>query len=133
VDLNRPLQDQGLMPGSLDAVAAVNVVHVARDLGAVLRGIRGLLAPGGRLVLAECLKPDLAKPIHLEFFFKFVKGFTEVDLDPDFRPSAGFLTPEAWERALLASGFRSVRRVPDTRRILRTFPTFYVGALSAEA
>lgn len=132
-DLNRPFTEQGLEPGTFDAIVGINVVHVARDLGEVLRNLRALLAPGGRLILGECLKPDLAKPIYLEFFFKFVKSFNEVRLDPDLRPAAGFLTPEAWEKALLRSGFAMVRRYPDTRALMQVFPTFYVGALSAQA
>lgn len=131
LDLNRPFGDQGLAPGSFDAVVGINVVHVATDLGEALRGLRALLAPGGRLVLGECLKPDLSKPIYLEFFFKFVKSFNEGVLDPESRPAAGFLTPEAWEKALRRAGFASLRRFPDTRALMEAFPTFYVGALSA--
>ncbi len=130
-DLNRPFADQGLAPGSFDAVVGINVVHVARDLGETLRSLRALLAPGGRLVLGECLKPDLGKPIYLEFFFKFVKSFNDVALDPELRPAAGFLTPEAWEKALRHAGFGTVQRFPDTRALMRAFPTFYVGALAA--
>ncbi len=133
LDLNRDLGAQGLSPGSFDAIVGINVVHVATDLLGVLGSLRALLVPGGRLVLGECLKPDLAKPIYLEFFFKFVKSFNDVALDPDFRPAAGFLTPEAWERALFRAGFASVRRYPDTRALMAAFPTFYVGALSAGA
>ncbi|MFN8011015.1 MAG: class I SAM-dependent methyltransferase [Holophagaceae bacterium] len=132
-DLNRPFTEQGLEPGAFDAILGINVVHVATDLLGALEGLRALLAPGGRLVLGECLKPDLAKPIYLEFFFKFVRSFNDVALDPDYRPAAGFLTPEAWEKALRRAGFASVRRYPDTRALMAAFPTFYVGALSAGA
>ena len=133
LDLNRPFEEQGLAAGRLDAIVGVNVVHVAQDLGDALARLRALLAPGGRLILGECLKPDLSKPIYLEFFFKFVKSFNDVKLDPDFRPASGFLTPEAWDKALRHAGFRTVRRFPDTRALMAAYPTFYVGALSAEA
>ncbi len=133
LDLNGSFEDQGLAPGGLDAIVGINVVHVAQDLEDTLRRLRALLAPGGRLILGECLKPDLARPIYLEFFFKFVKSFTEVKLDPEFRPVPGFLTPEAWDKALRHAGFKAVRRFPDTRALMAAYPTFYVGALSAEA
>jgi len=133
VDLNRPFEEQGLTPGCLDAIVGVNVVHVAHDLLDTLRRLRVLLAPGGRLIIGECMKPDLAKPIYLEFFFKFVKSFTDVKVDPEYRPVGGFLTPEAWDKALRHAGFRNVRRYPDTRALMQAYPTFYVGALNAEA
>ena len=73
LDLNRDLLAQGLTEGSFDAIVGVNVFHVAQDLQETLARVRRLLAPGGRLILGECLKPDLAHPIYLEFFFKFMK------------------------------------------------------------
>lgn len=131
LDLNKPLAAQGLESGAWDAIVGVNVVHVAMDLVPTLASLREALKPGGRLVVGECLKPDLDHPIYLELFFKFMRGFTDVRTDPATRPAHGFLTPEAWETALGAAGFSAVRRVPDTRALLAQIPTFYVGALAA--
>ena len=131
LDLNRDFAAQGFQAGQFDAIVGVNVFHVAQDLRGSLARVRSLLAPGGRLILGECLKPDLDHPIYLEFFFKFMKGFMEVDLHPELRPAAGFLTPELWEKVLRAAGFSAIRRVPDTRAVMAALPTFYVGALEA--
>lgn len=131
LDLNREFADQGFPEGRFDAIVGVNVFHVAHDLPEALARVRRLLAPGGRLILGECLKPDLEHPIYLEFFFKFMKGFMEVNLHPELRPAAGFLTPELWEQVLHAAGFTTIRRVPDTRAVMAALPTFYVGALEA--
>lgn len=131
LDLNRDLLAQGLTEGSFDAIVGVNVFHVAQDLLETLARVRRLLAPGGRLILGECLKPDLEHPIYLEFFFKFMKTFMEVNLHPELRPVPGFLTPEIWQKTLLAAGFTAVRSVPDTRVVMATMPMFYVGALEA--
>ncbi|MBL0211480.1 MAG: methyltransferase [Holophagaceae bacterium] len=132
-DINKPFEGQNSGDGLFDVIVGVNVLHVAVDLQAVLRRLRSMLKPGGRLVIGECMKPDLARPIYNEFFFKFMKGFTEVELDPELRPCSGFLTPEAWEKALLAAGFSRIRKVPDIRAVMKVCPTFYVGALAAEA
>jgi len=130
-DVNQPFEAQGLTAGGFDAIVGINVLHVARNLPEALGRLRTLLAPGGRLVIGECLKPDLATPIYLEFFFKFIRSFTEVDLDPVLRPAPGFLTPEAWEALLANAGFHPVRRYPDTRVMMQSLASFYVGALGA--
>lgn len=131
LDVNRPFADQGLGEARFDAIVGVNVLHVARQLVPALRGLRGLLAPGGRLVAGECLKPELRRPIFTEFFFQFMSGYTQVELDPELRPVHGFLTGGAWEANLRAAGFTRIEHRPDSRPIQRTFPHFYVGALVA--
>ena len=131
LDMNRPLGDQGIGAGSLDVIVGVNVLHVARDLEATLRDLRGCLKPGGRLVLGECLKPDLDTPLYLEFFFSFIKSFTEVTLDPHWRPRHGFLTPEAWHGALRQAGYTHIEHIPPPRPLMDQHPSFTVGAMTA--
>ena len=133
LDINKPFETQNLGDGLFDAIVGINVLHVAVDLQNVLHRLRSLLKPGGRLVIGECMKPDLARPIYNEFFFKFIKGFTEVNLDPELRPCSGFLTPEVWEKALLVAGFSRIHHVPNIRAVMDLCPTFYVGAMVAEA
>lgn len=133
LDINRPLDEQGLAGKTFDAIVGINVLHVAKRLPVSLEDLRQHLAPGGRLILGECLKPDLARPIYLEFFFQFMSSFTEVETDPLLRPTHGFLTPEAWIRVLEAAGFRDVHDIPRVRRLMDRFPAFYVGAFSATA
>ena len=130
VDINRPLDDQGLAGAAFDAIVGINVLHVAWDLPATLRDLRHHLTPGGQLILGECLKPDLHRPIYLEFFIQFMASFTDVQTDPVLRPAHGFLTPELWMRLLEASGFRNVENLPDVRRLMKRFPAFNVGAFS---
>lgn len=131
LDINRELDAQGLEGQRFDAIVGINVLHVAKRLPETLQDLRCHLAPGGRLVLGECLKPDLARPIYLEFFFQFMAGFTDVDIDPVLRPAYGFLTPEVWHRILAAAGFQDIQTIPDVRRIMDRFPAFYAGAFSA--
>lgn len=131
LDINRSLDDQGLRETTFDVIVGINVLHVAKNLPATLQDLKRHLAVGGRLILGECLKPDLARPIYLEFFFQFMSGFTEVETDPVLRPTHGFLTPEAWIKLLEAAGFRDVHDIPDVRALMNRFPAFNVGAFSA--
>jgi SAM-dependent methyltransferase len=133
LDLNRPLGDQGIEAASLDVLIGINVLHVAQDLEGTLRDLRSRLKPGGRLVIGECLKPNLDAPLYLEFFFSFIKSFTDVQLDPRWRPRHGFLTPEAWNEALRHVGFSEVEHTPPPRPLMDLHPSFTVGALSARA
>lgn len=133
LDVNRPLDGQGLSGMRFDGIVGINVLHVARDLPAALADLRAHLAPGGRLVLGECLKPALDRPIYLEFFFEFMSGFREVELVPGLRPAYGFLTPEHWAALLRHAGFREVVEVPPVRPLMDQFQGFNVGAFAALA
>lgn len=131
LDLNLPLQAQGIEPGSLDAIVGINVLHVAHHLDATLKELRHCLKPGGRLVIGECVKPNLAKPLYLEFFFTFIRSFTEVQLDPQWRPAHGFLDPESWNRALGHAGFAEVDFIPPPRPLMNQHPTFNATGITA--
>jgi SAM-dependent methyltransferase len=131
LDLNHPLGDQGIEPASLDAIIGINVVHVAHDLETTLRDLRSRLRPGGRLVIGECVKSELRQPLYLEFFFTFIRSFTEVQLDPEWRPAHGFLSPEAWEKALRHAGFSSVQFIPPPRPLMDRHPTFNATGITA--
>lgn len=131
LDINRPLDHQGLAGLTFDAIVGINVLHVAKRLPETLQDLKQHLVSDGRLILGECLKPDLSRPIYLEFFFQFMASFTEVETDPILRPTHGFLTPEAWIRILESAGFRDVHDIPRVRTLMDRFPAFYVGAFSA--
>ena len=131
LDMNRPLGEQGVAPGSVSLVYAVNTVHVARDLGFTLREIFQALAPGGRLVISECIRTTSAHVIYVEFIFNLMETFRSPVLNPSYRPNGGFLTPEQWQGALQAAGFVDVSMYPDLRRLRADFPDFCVGAVSA--
>jgi len=131
LDMNRQLGEQGVAPRSVSLVYAVNTVHVARDLGFTLREIFQALAPGGRLVISECIRTTSAHVIYVEFIFNLMETFRSPVLNPSYRPNGGFLTPEQWQGALQAAGFVDVRMYPDLRRLRADFPDFCVGAVSA--
>jgi SAM-dependent methyltransferase len=127
LDMNRPFAEQGVAPRSVSLVYAVNTVHAAHDLEFTLGEVRQALRPGGRLVLAECVRPR--EPIYAEFVFNLMQAFRSPRLHPRHRPHGGFLRPEHWTAALEAAGFEDVRFLPDIVRIHEAVPDFGVAAI----
>lgn len=113
-DVDRPLGDQGLAAGTFDVVVAVNVMHVARDLGFSLRELRRALRPHGSLILAEGSPPNSHHRWCLDVVFGFLPGWWDVGLD-DLRPRPGFMLPSEWGRALRACGYAAVSQIPGER------------------
>jgi len=130
LDMNRPFAEQGVAPGSLTVVYAVNTLHVAHDLGFTLGEVFAALEPGGRLIISECVRPRPRQPVYAEFVFNLMETFRAPRLHPDYRPNGGFLTPEQW-RAAAAAGFRDVQFLPDIPALRDEFPSFYVAAIGA--
>ena len=131
LDMNQPFAQQGVADGSVAAIFAVNTLHVARDLGVTLAEIRRALAPGGRLVAGECIRPFPGQTIYAEFVFNLMEAFRNPRLHPDWRPNGGFLTPEQWTSAFEAAGFVDVRFLPDIQRMRDRVPMFYAAAIGA--
>lgn len=131
LDMNRPFAEQMVAPESVSIVYAVNTLHVARDLAFTLGEVRRALAPGGQLVLSECIRPWPGQALYPEFVFNLLETFRAPTLHPSHRPNGGFLTAEQWTCALGDAGFEGVRVFPDVGRIREVFPSFYLAALSA--
>jgi SAM-dependent methyltransferase len=131
VDMNRPFAEQGIAPGSLAVVYAVNTLHVAHDLELTLGEALRALEPGGQLVVSECVRPRPRQPIYAEFVFNLMETFRSPRLHPRYRPGGGFLTPEQWRDAVEAAGFADVRFLPDIALIREQVPDFFVAAVGA--
>src|SRR6185369_3788530 len=108
-----------------------NTVHVAKDLAVTLARIRRTLRPGGTVLFSECVRPFPGQPIYVEFVFNFLENFTAVAVDPQTRPTHGFLTPESWRRALAAAGFADPEILPDVESLAKHYDAFFVAAVSA--
>ena len=132
LDMTKPWEAQGVLPGSFDAVYSVNCFHVAPDLGFVLSEAKAALKPGGVAVVSECVKPGAhPPPSYVDFVFDFLSSFTDVTLDPVLRPNHGFLSPAAWRASFSAAGFCDIEVFPDVDAVAERFPRFFVGALVA--
>jgi SAM-dependent methyltransferase len=132
LDMNRPLEEQGVPPGSVSAVYAVNTLHVARDLALTLGEVYRALEPGGAIILSEGIRPWAGRTVYPEFVFNLLETFRSPRLHPGYRPNGGFLTPDQWTSALEAAGFVDVRVLPDIARVREVHSTFYVAAIGAD-
>ena len=134
LDMTTPWAEQGIEPGTFDAVYSVNCFHVAPDLDFVIAEAAKALKPGGTVVVSECVRPTrLERPICVEFIFDFLDSFTDIATDPVKRPTHGFLTPSAWRATFEAAGLGDVKILPDVDSIAETYPDFVVGAVMAHA
>jgi SAM-dependent methyltransferase len=131
LDIDRAFSQASIAPASYSLVYGVNVLHVARDLAATLGELRNALSEGGRLVMAECVRPLPDKPLHLELVFNLLSSFRDALLVPGWRPNGGFLTPEQWTAALEANGFKDIIIYPDIAAIRGAYPSFVVAAIVA--
>ena len=131
LDMDRPFVEAEIAEGGFALVYGVNTLHVARDLEFTLAEVRRALAPGGALVLSECVRPFPGVPIYVEFVFNLLEAFRAPRLVDPWRPHGGFLAPEHWVAGLEACGFREVTVYPDLARIREVCPAFVVGAITA--
>ena len=93
--------------------------------------IRHALAPGGALVVSECVRLVPEQTIYAEFVFNLLESFRSPVLHPVRRPNGGFLAPEHWRAAMEAAGLDDVRLVPDVDTLRDRFPQFNVAAIGA--
>ena len=131
LDMNHPFAEQGVAPGSVSVVYAVNTLHVAHDLDFTLREVLGALEPGGRLIVSECVRPQTRQPIESEFVFNLTETFRSPRLHLPYRPSGGFLTPRQWKGAMEAAGFADISFLPDIVRVQDHAPRFIAAAIGA--
>jgi SAM-dependent methyltransferase len=73
--------DPKLPPASLDLELLVDVYHEFSEPQKMLRGLRGALKPGGRLVLLEYRKEDPTIPIRLEHKMTVAEAKLEVEAE----------------------------------------------------
>ena len=67
-----------------------------------------------------------------ELMFQILESFTDVDLEPEFRPNPGFLTPAQWRSAFTRAAFANVRIAPDIEGIRELYPHFFTGAICGQ-
>jgi len=132
LDINLSWETQGIAPGEFDLVYGVNVLHVAKDLLFSLGQARDALAPGGCLVISECVRPYLNQPMYPELVFQILDSFTDVDIDPEFRPNPGFLTADHWRHAFRRAGFEHTEVKPELDGIREIYPHFFTGAICGQ-
>jgi acyl transferase domain-containing protein/thioesterase domain-containing protein/SAM-dependent methyltransferase/acyl carrier protein len=105
-DMTADPLEQGLTPGTFDAILAYNAVHVAPDVRAVLRNLRRLLTGNGWLGLVEVTRVALWD--HL--IWGLAPGWW--DFDDGVRAGSPAMDEPQWQLALADSGFGDVAILP---------------------
>ncbi|KAL3473816.1 hypothetical protein BJX99DRAFT_260932 [Aspergillus californicus] len=103
LDIERDVSSQGFELEGYDIVIAMNVFHATASLEKTLTNARGLLKPGGRLILHEAVVPDSAC---FNVGFGCLQGWhsgTE-----EWRQQGALATEQQWDRALCATGFSGI-------------------------
>jgi SAM-dependent methyltransferase len=116
LDINKPFIDQGFQKESFDIVYGVNVLHVACNLGISLSEIYSCLNKNGILVIAETIRPVEDRAMHHEIIFNLLENYYSVQLDPEMRPSHGFLTKETWMHNFKTVGFNNIDYLTEPER-----------------
>jgi len=100
---------QGFVEGSYDVVVAVNVLHVAADVTAMMSNVRRLLKPGGFLIVGELTSTEL-------LFSGMTVGTLPgwwIGAETD-RPWGPLLNLHQWDAVLKKTGFGGIDTVtPD--------------------
>jgi NADPH:quinone reductase-like Zn-dependent oxidoreductase/predicted O-methyltransferase YrrM len=114
-DLERDPDEQGIA-GGYDLILASNVIHATADLGKTLARLRGLLAPGGIMLMLEVAGDER----WIDVTFALTEGwwrFTDLDL----RKNSPLLSRGEWLALLEKAGFESAALNPvdpRTREVL---------------
>ncbi|KAJ0108640.1 hybrid polyketide nonribosomal peptide synthetase [Diaporthe amygdali] len=120
LDIGQSFEEQGFDTPSYDVIIAANVLHVSDDIGAVLRRVRGLLKPGGFLVVTEPTSDHL----RIQVIMGGLEGWWLArDNCRRFGPVA---TIETWDEKLRGVGFTGVDLFSHDQKEdeLHTFTSF---------
>ncbi|TPX18368.1 uncharacterized protein E0L32_011743 [Thyridium curvatum] len=102
LDISTPFEEQGFKDGAYDVVIAANVLHVTEDVEVVLRRVRGLLKPGGFLVVTE----PTASMLRLHVILGGLEGWWLAR--DNCRVAGPILTCEMWDEKLQKTGFSGI-------------------------
>ena len=100
LDIEAPPHDQGFGAVSYDLIIAANVLHATRDLRQTLTHVRGLLRPGGALVLLE----GVARRRWIDLIFGLLDGWWRF-ADAPLRLTHPLLPVARWRDLLADRGF----------------------------
>jgi acyl transferase domain-containing protein/NADPH:quinone reductase-like Zn-dependent oxidoreductase/NAD(P)-dependent dehydrogenase (short-subunit alcohol dehydrogenase family)/ubiquinone/menaquinone biosynthesis C-methylase UbiE/acyl carrier protein len=95
VDLDKPLEEQGIEKQSIDIVIACNTLHNSSNLSQALQNIQRTMVPDGLLFIAE---PTKTAP-YLNFLFGISRGWWNQEDN----------STTSWAQALEKSGFKSIQ------------------------
>ncbi|KAM4056688.1 KR domain-containing protein [Hirsutella rhossiliensis] len=107
LDICQDPTSQGFEEGSYDIIFAPNVIHAKRNLADTLEHCRRLLKPGGRLVMIETVRNQLAVGFLRGIRFGFLSTFEDGGLENPL------LSKSEWNQRLLEAGFAGAAVILD--------------------
>lgn len=113
LDVERDPVSQGFNLGEYDVVIAANVLHATADLRRTVGHARGLLAPGGLLLLLEGVGPER----WVDLTFGMTEGWWR--FADSLRTDYPLISRDAWRRTLREVGFDDVAVLPDAHGLTR--------------
>ncbi|WDK19629.1 KR domain-containing protein [Colletotrichum graminicola] len=113
LDLEQTPASQGYDDGTYDVIVAGNVLHATRDLVQTLRYVKGLLRPGGVLLLGEAVNLDNVRD---GLIFGLLPGWWLREgqwwsTDDEYKDQGPLLTESQWDMVLREAGFPGVQMV----------------------
>ena len=107
LDIEQEPARQGIC-GPFDLIIAANVLHATSDLSQTFGHVRGLLSPGGLLVMLEVTSQQR----WIDLTFGLTDGWWRFS-DTSLRPRSPLLTRPEWRAFLLNQGFLDPVMLPD--------------------
>ncbi|KAJ0383618.1 hypothetical protein COL922a_010138, partial [Colletotrichum nupharicola] len=125
LDIGHPFEEQGFDTPSYDVIIAANVLHVSDDIEAVLRRVRGLLKPGGFLIVTEPTSDHL----RIQVIMGGLEGWWLAR--DNCRRLGPVATIETWDEKLRNVGFTGVDMFSHDQKEdeLHTFTSFIVRSV----
>ncbi|KDN71930.1 putative KR domain-containing protein [Colletotrichum sublineola] len=113
LDLEQTPTSQGYSDGMYDVVVAGNVLHATKDLVQTLRYVKGLLRPGGVLLLGEAVNLDNVRD---GLIFGLLPGWWLREgqwwaTNDEYKDQGPLLTEPQWDTVLREAGFPGVQMV----------------------
>ncbi|WP_456319006.1 methyltransferase [Actinacidiphila epipremni] len=112
-DIDADYRAQGFEPNTFDVILGANVLHNARDLGRCLARMRGLLAPGGALVLTEATRERPELMVSMDFLIGAQLG-GEGFADDRAGSGGALLDAGQWRERLAAAGGVAPPALPES-------------------
>ncbi|RFU78915.1 hybrid pks-nrps [Trichoderma arundinaceum] len=103
LDVEKDPASQGFIEHSYDIIIAANVFHATRTLSDTMRHVRGLLKPGGFLLMLEVTGPQM---LRTHFIMGALSGWWLGG--EDGRLNSPAVTAPRWDNLLRESGFSGV-------------------------
>lgn len=109
LNIENPVESQGVNPGEFDIVIAANVLHATKNMRNTMRNVKALLKQNGLIFLNEFCLNNLFS--HMTF--GMLEGWWYYDDEYLRIPGSPGLNEASWQYVLEAEGFRSVSFMVD--------------------